>query len=78
MNGQCYRQRQELRTAEKRPHEQVPVLYSFFTENPDSDRGAKNRQKALEVHRDRNLGGFIFPQEGFYSAIVRPGPIDMA
>ena len=77
VNGKSYRQRQELRTAEKRPHEQVPVLDSFFTKNSDSDRRAKNRQKALEVHRDRNLGGFIFPQEGFYAAIVRPGPIDV-
>ena len=59
MDGQCYRQRQELRTTEQRPQDQIPVLYSLFTKNSDSDRGAKNRQKALEVHRDGNLGGFI-------------------
>ena len=77
VNGQCYRQRQEPRTAEKRPHEQIPILNTFFAENSDSDRGAKNRQKALEVHRDRNLGGFIFPQEGFYASVIGPGPIDI-
>jgi hypothetical protein len=52
VNGQRYCQRQELWTAEKRPHEQVPILNTFFAENSDSDRGSKNRQKALEIDRD--------------------------
>src|SRR5210317_411176 len=77
VNGQRYCQRQKLRTAEKRPHEQIPILNTFFAENSDSDRGAKNRQKALEVHRDRYLGGFIFPQECLDTAVIRPWPINM-
>ena len=77
VNGKCYCQRQELRTAEKRPHEQIPILNTFFAEDPDSDRCAKNRQKALEVHRDRYFGGFIFPQECLDTAVIRPWAINM-
>ena len=61
VDSQSDRQRQKLRTSEKSPHHQVPVLYPFFTKYADSDGGSKKRQKALEVDRDGNLGGFILP-----------------
>ena len=65
-DGQC----KKLRTAEKSPGQDLPVLESFLSENTQTDARTQDGQQTLKIQGGSYLWSLILTEEGHRPFIV--------
>jgi hypothetical protein len=68
-DGQC----KKLRTAEKSPGQDLPILESLLSEDTEADARTQDCQQALKIQGGSYLWSLILPEEGHRSFIVMLG-----